>query len=81
MACLRKLKKIDDELIDYFTWFFGYGLRLIDWIVKIHSKKVYTNWEHQIWWTRLEHNKKRIEVSYVEDLPKDMFLLFQEKVG
>lgn len=76
LAYLKKLKKIDDDMINYFDWYFRYGLRLIEWKNEIlNNKNAYEIWSGQIEWTK-ERGLSIIEESF---LPPAMLVLLKEK--
>ena len=76
LAYLKKLKKIDDNMINYFDWYFRYGLRLIEWKNEIlNNKNACEIWSCQIEWTK-ERGLSIIEESF---LPPAMLVLLKEK--
>ena len=48
LAYLKKLNKIDDTMIDYFKWYFGFGMRLVEWKVEYNeTDEARTIWDNQ----------------------------------
>lgn len=49
LAYLYDKKKVNDDFINYFDWWFSYGLRLIDWkVYYFKNKKLYNLWSNLV---------------------------------
>ena len=80
MAYLRKTNVIDDDLIDYFNWFYGYANAVLLYKETVdHDSR--DKWPYVDWWQKLERNTDRIIHYPMDDLPSDMYSLFLAAIG
>jgi len=82
IAFLRKLKKIDDDMIFYFDNYFAYGKLFIEWKFNVlkHKEKTKKRFENHVWWTETSFNKHRLKEYNLSDLPKDMEKLYKQNI-
>jgi len=83
LAYLRKLKKIDDDLIFYFDNYFAYGKLMLEWKYKVlkneeGTKKRYSD---TIWWVESSLNKNRLKEYAMTALPDDMQTLYEQNIS
>jgi len=76
LAYLKKFNKIDDTMIDYFEWYFGFGMRLIEWKVEYNE----TDEAHTIWKYQRDYSKEKGFTIHPESsLPIKMQDLLRKK--
>jgi len=76
LAYLKKLNKIDDAMIDYFKWYFCFGMRLVEWKIEYNE----TNEAHTIWnYQRNYTIEKKFIILPETSLPLKMQDMLQKK--
>ncbi|WP_371503852.1 hypothetical protein [Nitrosopumilus adriaticus] len=80
LAYLRKTGTIDDKIIDYFNWFYGYADAILLYKEKVDGDDR-TKWPNILWWVNLDQNKDKIIPYPAFDLSPDMYTLFLASVG
>jgi hypothetical protein len=76
LAYLKKLKKIDEKMIDYFEWYFRFGLRLVEWKVEFNeTSEARTVWNHQ----RNYSKDKGFSILPEDALPLKMIKMLKDK--
>lgn len=80
MAYLRNTETIDNDLIDYFNWFYGYASAVLRY-KEIVDQDSRDKWPYVVWWQNLPRNADRIIYYPMDDLPTDMYSLFLATIG
>ena len=74
LAYLKKLKKIDNDMINFFEIDFIYAHTLVNWSRELYSKKKQTTvlWEYASWWI----DQKKISAKKFDILPPKLFAMY-----